>query len=152
MTIVVVSASFTWDGSAEQLVAAQLALAAAEPAAWAPPGRALSIGACAVCFPRGESGPGREGDPAWAAAAVLRGRHVLADSVVTGAAGAPYEAGLLALREGPLLQAAIEAIDRAIKDEVALPADYASSAPELEEVSSAETGSSNVVDVDFDSA
>jgi deoxyribonuclease V len=40
----------------------------------------------------------------------MRRRHVLAESVVTGAAGAPYEAGLLALREGPLLQAAVEAL------------------------------------------
>ncbi|MGH2949643.1 MAG: endonuclease V, partial [Solirubrobacteraceae bacterium] len=51
-----------------------------------------------------------EGDPAWAAAAVLRGRRVLAESVVAGAAGAPYAAGLLALREGRLLEAAVRAL------------------------------------------
>jgi hypothetical protein len=77
----------------------------------------------------------------------VRKRREMAEQMIpSGAAAAHFAPSFVAL------QAAIEAIDRAIKDEVALPADYASSAPELEEVSSAETGSSNVVDVDFDSA
>ena len=59
--------------------------------------------------------------------------------------------GRRALR-AELRRLAIEAIERAIKYETALPADYASSATEQEEVSGAATGSSNVVDVDFDSA
>jgi deoxyribonuclease V len=106
-----VSVSFTWPGSSELLVDAQRALAAVEPAVWRPPARALAVGACAICFARGESGPGVKGEPAWAAAAVLRGRRVLAESVVAGEAGAAYAAGLLALREGALLQAAIDALD-----------------------------------------
>jgi deoxyribonuclease V len=35
---------------------------------------------------------------------------VLAEAVVSGEAGAPYAPGRLALREGPLLQAAVEAL------------------------------------------
>jgi deoxyribonuclease V len=48
------------------------------------------------------SGPGRPDDRAWAAAAL--GGDV---AVVEGVAGGAYEAGLLALREGPLLELAV---------------------------------------------
>jgi deoxyribonuclease V len=44
---------------------------------------------------------------------VLRGQQVIAESVIRdAAAGAPYEAGLLALREGPALEAAVRALGR----------------------------------------
>jgi deoxyribonuclease V len=109
-TIVVVSAPFAWPGSAERLVEAQRALAAAEPPAWTPTAATPAVGACAICFSRGESGTGVAGEPAWAAAAALRRRRLLGHAVVTGEAGAPYAPGLLALREGPLLQAAIDAL------------------------------------------
>jgi deoxyribonuclease V len=56
------------------------------------------------------SGPGARGDLAWTAAAVLRGRNTVAEATVVGRAGAPYEAGLLALREGHLLEAAVHAL------------------------------------------
>ena len=68
----------------------------------------LTVGACAVCFRRGQTGAGDVGDPAWAGAAVLRRRQVLAESALTGAAGGPYVPGLLALREGALLRAVVE--------------------------------------------
>ena len=42
----------------------------------------------------------------------MRGRRVLAEAVVAGDAGAPYLAGLLAPREGPLLDAAVRALTR----------------------------------------
>jgi len=73
-----------------------------------------------VCFARGLAGPGEQGDPAVAAAAVLRGRHVLARAVVRGAAGAPYLPALLALREGRLLEAAVRALDEQSAPEVLL--------------------------------
>jgi deoxyribonuclease V len=41
---------------------------------------------------------------------VTRGRQTLSESTVAGHAGAPYQAGLLALREGPLLEAAVRAL------------------------------------------
>jgi deoxyribonuclease V len=99
-----------WPRSANELVDAQRALAAAEPPPWRPVAFPRAVGACAVCFARGGTGAGAQGDPAWAAAAVLRRRRVLAEAVVFGEAGAPYAPGLLALREGPLLQAAVEAL------------------------------------------
>jgi deoxyribonuclease V len=58
-------------------------------------------------------GPGATGDPAWAAAVVLEGRRLAASAVVGGVAGAPYEPGLLALREGALLEAAVRALPAA---------------------------------------
>ena len=41
---------------------------------------------------------------------MLQGRRVVTTAVVAGAAGAPYEPGLLALRELPLLEAAVRAL------------------------------------------
>src|SRR5437763_1416834 len=51
-------------------------------------------------------------DRAWAGAALVGGRRLVATAVVEGAAGHPYEPGLLALREGPLLEAAVRALPR----------------------------------------
>jgi deoxyribonuclease V len=89
-----------WPLTREELIEEQSRLAALRPGSWrlAPCAR---IGGVFVCFPRGGRGAGRAGDPAWAAACVGRGT-----SVVSGHAGAPYESGLLALREGALLEAA----------------------------------------------
>jgi deoxyribonuclease V len=64
-----------------------------------------ALAGCFVCFGRGGTGPGRAGDPGWAGAA-LGGET----AVATGAAGAAYEPGLLALREGALLEAAVRAL------------------------------------------
>jgi deoxyribonuclease V len=99
-----------WPRTAEELVEAQRELAAATPPPWTPPDEVPAIAGCAVRFARGATGMGEPGDPAWAAAAVLRDRRVLAESTLTGEAPAPYRPGLLALREGPLLQAAVEAL------------------------------------------
>jgi deoxyribonuclease V len=94
-----------WPVSVSELVARQEELAAAEPAPWRPGWPPRSIGGCFVCFERGPSGPGAAGDRGWAGAAV--GEHV---ATAAGAAGAGYSAGLLALREGPLLEAAVRAL------------------------------------------
>jgi deoxyribonuclease V len=99
-----------WPGSAEELLRVQEALAWATPPLWRPAGE-IAIAGCFVCFARGKSGAGQAGDPGWAAAALLRGDRVVARAVVEGRAGAPYEPGLLALREGALLEAAVRALD-----------------------------------------
>jgi deoxyribonuclease V len=96
-----------------EVVRVQSALAAERPAPWYGGARDAAIGAVAICFARGVSGPGAAGDPAWAGAVVMRGRRVVAEAVVGGAAGAPYEPGLLVLREGALLEAAVRALDAA---------------------------------------
>jgi deoxyribonuclease V len=93
-----------WPASRDALAAEQRALASAAPPPWRPSPQA-SVGGCFVCFGRGEAGPGRAGDRGWAAAAAAG-----TACVVTGAAGAGYEAGLLALREGALVEAAVRAL------------------------------------------
>lgn len=95
----------SWPATASELVAEQERLAREAPPTWRLPGARFVAGAVFVCFPRGPSGPGARGDRAWAAAA--RGDVT---AVVEGAAGAPYRAGLLALREGPLLEAAVRTL------------------------------------------
>jgi deoxyribonuclease V len=93
-----------WPLTREALTEEQSRLAALEPPTWRlEPG--ARIGGVFVCFARGESGAGRAGDPAWASASIGRGT-----TVFPGRAGAPYEAGLLALREGALLEAAVRAL------------------------------------------
>jgi deoxyribonuclease V len=99
-----------WPKTAEALRAAQEELAREAPEPWTPPSGALSIGGVFVCFARGKRGPGRAGDPGWAACAVVREGRVVAESVVSGPAGAPYAPGLLALREGELLERAVRAL------------------------------------------
>lgn len=100
-----------WPESFDELTDQQVALAASDPEPWRPePGERLRCAGCFVCFPRGYEGSGAAGDPAWAAAAVLRGRRQEAKSEVTGVAGGSYEPGLLALREGPLLAEAIRGL------------------------------------------
>jgi deoxyribonuclease V len=102
-----------WPTTAEALIADQLALAAQRPAPYRPPADlgTIRFAACFICFERGRSGPGWAGEHGWAGAAV--GRAGAFDTIdVAGRAPAPYEAGLLALREAPLLAAAIEALPK----------------------------------------
>jgi deoxyribonuclease V len=93
-----------WPTDAESLIAVQQELAAATPKPWRPRAGPLSIGGCWVCFPRGLTGRGSEGDQAWAATVVMRGGRVVEQRVVTGTTGAPYVPGLLALRMGALME------------------------------------------------
>jgi deoxyribonuclease V len=93
-----------WPRTREELIEEQRRLGDLRPALWRLEPEAR-IGGVFVCFARGGSGPGRAGDPAWAAACVGR-----ATSAVRSRAGAPYESGLLALREGPLLEGAVRAL------------------------------------------
>jgi hypothetical protein len=101
----------SWPATADELLLAQQALVAAQPAPWHAP-VACSIGACFVCFTRNVRGRGAPGEPGWAGAALAVGARIVTSAAVEGVAGASYEAGLLALREGPLLEAAVRALPR----------------------------------------
>ncbi len=97
-----------WPATAAELVAVQEALAAANPEPWRLESGPRAVGGVFVCFARGGPGPGAAGDPGWAAAAVLGAHAAPCIAVVRGAAPAPYLPGLLALREGALLEAAVQ--------------------------------------------
>jgi deoxyribonuclease V len=96
-----------WPTKAAELESLQRRLALLDDAEsrWTP-GNLLdiSVGAVFATGPRGIVGAGKAGDPAWAAAVVVRGGAQLDSVAVTGWFGAPYRPGLLALREGPLLE------------------------------------------------
>jgi deoxyribonuclease V len=100
-----------WPETPPELIRFQRKLASRRPAPWRPSGPRPLVAGCFVCFSRGASGPGRAGEPAWAGAALMRAdRHLAGTAVVRGKAGPPYEPGLLALREGRLLAAAVRAL------------------------------------------
>jgi deoxyribonuclease V len=94
-----------WPSSAEELIEVQRALAGAQPPPWqVTPGAA--VGACYVCSSRAKQGHGAAGDPVWAAAAVDENVTVLRHE-----AGAAYGPGILALREGAALEAAVRTLE-----------------------------------------
>jgi deoxyribonuclease V len=99
-----------WPNRPADLIVAQIAVAASDTEPWVPRNDPLAVGACVVVFPRHQGGRGARGDPAWAAAAVLRRRRVVAEATIATTATAHYEPGLLALREGPALEAAVRAL------------------------------------------
>lgn len=93
-----------WPATREELEAVQRGLAVASPPEWHPPAEGSAIGAVFVAFST-ELDPSPE-ERGWAAATVAGVRVVVRDEV-----RAPYEAGYLALREGPLLERAVRSLD-----------------------------------------
>ncbi|MGH2697721.1 MAG: endonuclease V, partial [Actinomycetota bacterium] len=76
---------------------------------WRPP-EPVTFGACWVCFERGFTGRGAPGDRAWAVALTMRRGKLLATTVMDGVAQGAYQPGLMALREGPLLEDSVRAL------------------------------------------
>ncbi len=100
----------SWPKTPEELELVQRALAARTPPLWQPKGDVRSAAGCFVCFQRGRTGPGAPGDPGWAAAALIQDGTLVAVTVAHGLSSAGYASGLLALREGPLLEMAVRGL------------------------------------------
>ena len=98
----------SWPRSGTDLLEAQTRLGRAVPPPWEPPHGPLLVAGCFVSFAAAPGPPGAE--RAWAAASLLWGRRLVATTVAEGLVQVPYEAGLLALREGHLLQQALETL------------------------------------------
>ncbi len=76
----------------------------------------LSVGGVFVAFPTGSPGAGAAGQRAWAAAVLAAGpagARLTGETVLAGATGAPYVAGLLGRRCGRLMERALRDLPRA---------------------------------------
>jgi deoxyribonuclease V len=91
----------------------QQRLATLRPHRWQPPSSPYQIGGCFICFGAGAAAGGAGDQPAFAAAAVALAGRIVGSAVVRGTVRVHYQPGLLALREGPLLQAAVQGLPRA---------------------------------------
>jgi deoxyribonuclease V len=94
-----------WPRSRNELVAVQRDLADRQPEPWVPPLDDMSFGGCFVCFE-----PGLDEERTWAAASLVRPGREAVSAVIEGQAPAPYESSFLALREGPILEAAVRTL------------------------------------------
>jgi deoxyribonuclease V len=99
-----------WPATPEALAAVQRRLAASAPPPWTPGAGALLAAGCFVCFSRRRGGHGAPGERGWAAAALVREGRTIVTRVAPCVAGAAYEPGRLALREGAALEAAVRAL------------------------------------------
>jgi deoxyribonuclease V len=97
-----------WPKDAQALEREQRRLAFAAPEPWAPGPGLQRVGGCSICF---ATVAGQE--LGVAGAALLSGGRLEAAVSARGPILAGYEAGRMALREGPLLEAAVRALPRA---------------------------------------
>src|SRR5687768_1214096 len=105
-----------WPPTADALVRVQRELEERSPPPWRRSSAHPLLAGCHVCFTRrasrsggvGERGRassrGGVGERGWAAAVLMRDGRLIESAVAADVAGAPYEPGKLALREGPLLE------------------------------------------------
>jgi len=96
-----------WPSTPEELIRLQCDLAGMIPEPWVIGEAARAVAGCWICHPKGREGKGAAGDSSWAAAVLLVDGALSAVAIARGEARAPYQPGLLALREGGLLEEAV---------------------------------------------
>ncbi len=101
-------AQASWQIGREELIAIQDRLGKARPDPWQVGDGMSSVAGCFICYPKRHEGRGEIGDPCWAAAALIREGRLNAVEILRGETSAAYEPGLLAMREGPFLEAAVQ--------------------------------------------
>jgi deoxyribonuclease V len=103
-----------WAAFAGELEALQLRLAEMRPPRWRPVAdRPLLVAGVFAASATGLVGVGAVGDPLWAGAVAVRTdapERPTSTAVIRGRANGPYVAGLLALRQGPLLEQAVRSL------------------------------------------
>ena len=99
-----------WPSTQDELISLQHRLSIVTPEPWDIPEILDAIAGCFICYPKQHEGPGAAGDPCWAAAATIQNGSLAALSRIRGKAPASYEPGLLALREGPLLERVVRGL------------------------------------------
>jgi deoxyribonuclease V len=105
-----------WPDTAEELIVLQRRLAEERPPRWQAPPGAAAVAACFVTFSNGNNAgsldrvDGTGVEKAWGAVVTMRNRQVLGSAVVQGTVAVAYEPGLLALREGRLLESAVRSL------------------------------------------
>ena len=97
--------STSWPTTADDLAREQVRVASCMVAPWTARPGPLRLGACAVVY----GWTGRE-EVAWAAAVLEEAAEVLATFSFATRVAVEFRPGLLALREGPILEAAVRAL------------------------------------------
>lgn len=100
----------TWPTSAKDLFAEQLRLAGLCLPALRIGDRPPKFGGCFVCFPKGQCGRNDKGEQAWAGAVCLQSNGRIEQVSCCGVTQACYKPGLLALREGAILETVVRAL------------------------------------------
>jgi deoxyribonuclease V len=104
---VVVFRGVRWPAKPDELSREQQRLASSRFKPWLPTPDAPRVGACAVVFgPAGSDGVG------WAAAVVEHRSEIVAVARLVARIDAPFHPGLLALREGPILESVVRRLSR----------------------------------------
>ena len=101
-----------WPESTAALEEVQKRLATTSVSLWQQPGHEMvtllpSVAGSFVCFGRGGSGAGARSDRGWAGAAWFVNGELAATATASATTSAAYDPGHLALREGPLHEAAL---------------------------------------------